>query len=196
MAKVKLISDTLKALLLAFLHGLDKFLVQRIPVEDVRIGISMLLAPVKKMVYALNDDEPKNDEQVRELWRKFANQDLSDYSETTLSKLISGIKDENIRPALTALVQPTVGMLRIVTDEIPENEAQLKELWEGFLKNPQTHDVVLNHLLAPMLYGFVNNKDLVEYILGVIADILDGEGKTEQANELRIHSANFLATAA
>lgn len=183
--KTKLISDVIKMLLLSFLNGIDKFLIKRIPVEDVRIGLTMLLSPIRSMINALNDDEPKNDEQVRELWRKFSNTDLADYSETTLQKLIATIKNEHIRPALSTIVVPTVNMLRIVTDENPDNEAQLEMLWMSFLRNPETHDVVLEHLLEPMLSSVIKNPDLVEYILQTIADILEGQGDEEKAATVR-----------
>jgi hypothetical protein len=183
--KTKLISDVIKMLLLSFLNGIDKFLIKRIPVEDVRIGLTMLLSPIRSMINALNDDEPKNDEQVRELWRKFSNTDLADYSETTLHKLIATIKNEHIRPALSTIVVPTVNMLRIVTDEDPDNEAQLETLWMSFLRNPETHDVVLDHLLEPMLSSVIKNPDLVEYILQTIADILEGQGDEEKAATVR-----------
>jgi hypothetical protein len=179
--KVKIISDVMRMLLLSFLNGIDRFLIQRIPVPEVKMGVTMLLQPVRKMVDALNDLEPDNDAQVREVWRKFANADLADYSETTLLKLISEIKNDNIRPALSTLTVPTVNMLRIVTDEDPNNEQQLAQMWTAFLKSPDTHDVVLDHLLAPMLLATLKNPELVEYILQTIADILKGQGEHEKA---------------
>ena len=146
----------------------------------------MLLAPIRQMINALNDQDPQNAEQVEALWKKFANTDLADYSQSTLSNLIGTIKDPNLRPALSTLVVPTVNMLRIVTDDDPNNEAQIKTQWQAFVKDPSTHKVVLDHMLAPTLYGLIKNVELVEYILSVIADILDGEGRQEEAAAVRL----------
>lgn len=192
--KVKIISDVLRMLLLSFVNGLDRFLIERIPVVDVKIGVKMLLSPVRKMIDALNDLEPENEAQVREVWRKFANEDLTDYSEATIQKLVSGIKNEHLRPALAHLTVPTVEMLRIVTDNDKDDQRQLQELWDMFVKSADTHDVVLDHLLAPFLYGTIKNPELVEYILQTIADLLKMESP-EKAARLEAVIVQFRAAA-
>lgn len=189
--KVKLISDTIKMIVFAALNAIEKFFIARIPVERVRTGMTILLSPIRQMVIALNDQDPENGEQVETLWKKFANTDLADYSENTLANLIDSIKDQHLRPALATLVTPTVGMLRIVTDADPDNESQIKAQWKGFIEDPGVHKVVLDHMLAPTLYGMIKNKELVEYILSTIADMLDGEGKGEEAAALRVQIVAF-----
>jgi hypothetical protein len=189
--KVKLISDTIKLIVFAALNAIEKFFISRIPVERVRTGMTILLSPIRQMVTALNDQDPENGEQVEALWKKFANTDLADYSENTLDGLIGNIKDNNLRPALATIVKPTVGMLRIVTDQDPDNEAQIKAQWKGFIEDPSVHKVVLDHMIAPTLYGMIKNKELVEYILATIADLLDGEGQKEEAAALRVQIVEF-----
>ena len=53
--------------------------IKRIPDANVRIGLSLLLNPIRGMIKVLSDEDPKNAQQVRDIWKKFTNTDLSDY---------------------------------------------------------------------------------------------------------------------
>lgn len=198
--KIKILSKLAANLVLMAIAFIETRLIDRIPVEDVKVGMKLLLQPIRNMVVALSDDEPRNNEQLRELWRKFANVELSDYTENTIRNLVAKIKNPKVQRPIGTVAVPVVNMIRIFTDNNPDNDRQVEELWKAFVKDPATHATVLEDLLEPVLRGAIKDEATVNFILTLIAEALkQGTGnlsKEQAARIVNLYSASVAAAEA
>lgn len=188
MQKVKLISKTLAWVLLTALNFVETRFIDRIPNMDVRTGAKLLLDPIRKMIDALSDEEPRNEEQVLQLWRQFINTDFADFGAVQLDKLVKGIENEQLRGVLSILISPAIDLTRAMTDENPANDKQALAILNQFIENPDVHEVFLNDLLKPILEKVVKDPATVAFILTLVAQALenatDGSLKKEQRNKV------------
>lgn len=174
--KVKILSNTLAWIILASLNFIESRFIDRIPNGDVRAGAKLLLEPIRKMVKALSDEEPRNEEQVLQLWREFINTDFTDYSAVQLDKLVTGLSNEQLKAILAVLIAPAMELTRAVTDDNPADDEQAKEILGRFIENPDVHDVLLSDLLGPVLRRVINDDATVAFILTIIAQALENVG--------------------
>lgn len=172
LSKEKPLGDLVRTLLIMSVDFVETRFISRIPTEDVRVGLLLLLNPIRQMILALNDDDPKNDEQIRELWLKFTNTDLANFSDEVLQKNIARIEEEDLRIVVAFVATNAIKILRLVTDEEKDNTAQLQAFWNEFVKDPNTHQVVLEHIMEPVLSGVIKDEDTVQFILDLIATAL------------------------
>lgn len=179
--KIKVISNTLAWIIQASLNFVENRFIGRIPNSDVRAGAKLLLDPIRKMVKALSDEEPRNEEQIRDLWRQFINTDFTDYSAAQLDKLVSGIGNEQLKAVLATLIAPAMDLTRAVTDDNPANDEQAKEILDKFIENPDAHDVLLSDILAPVLRRVINDEPTVAFILTIIGQALENLGEGESS---------------
>jgi len=180
--KVKIISKTVAGLITFALGLIEKYFISKVPNEDVKAGLRLLLNPVKGMVDALSDENPRNSEQVADLWKKWAGTDLVGFGGEKLQVLIGKIEDPKFKRPLSILVVPTLNMVKIFTDDDPNNEEQLKQNWLGFIQNPDTHEVVLYDLIEPTLLNVIKDEAAVAFIITLIAEALEkGTGSLGQA---------------
>jgi len=190
--KVKIISNVAASLILAALKLIDSLFISKIPNADVKAGLRLLLNPIRGMVQALSDENPRNAEQVAEIWTKWAGTDLVGFSGDKIQGLIARIENPQFQKPLSILVVPTLNMIQIFTDDDPNNAEQLKNNWLEFIASPDTHQVVLNDLLEPALSGVIQDEATLAIILSLIAEALEkgtgslGKEKAEAiAKELR-----------
>lgn len=172
LSKEKPLGDLVRTLLIMSVNFVETRFISRIPTEDVRVGLLLLLNPIRQMILALNDDDPRNDEQIRELWLKFTNTDLANFSDEVLQKNIARIEEEDLRIVVAFVATNAIKILRLVTDEEKDNTAQLQAFWNEFVKDPNTHQVVLEHIMEPVLSGVIKDEDTVQFILDLIATAL------------------------
>jgi hypothetical protein len=172
MAKVKVISNVVASIIKIMLNYIESKFVAKIPSLDVRQGIILLLDPIRKMLDALSDEEPRNKEQVTAIWRNFVNTDFADYSNVQLEKLVSGIEQDQLRAILAVIVTPAIELMRAVTDDEPANDEQAKAILDKFLANPDVHEVVLHDLLKPILLKAIKDEATVAIILTIIAEAI------------------------
>lgn len=195
-AKVKVISTFIaKMIILPALNLVEKRFIDRIPADDVKNGLKIFLTPVRNMVEALSDEEPRNAEQVREIWRKFVNLDLTDFSQSVVLRLIGKIKNEEVRRPLATVASPVVDMVRVSTDTDPRNEEQIKALWLAFIQDPNTHVVVLEDLLEPALRATIKDAETIQFILQIVAEALRAGTELQKAAAARMVTRYLQAAA-
>lgn len=157
----------LGAVLFALNYVESKF-IKKIKDEFVRENMRLLLKPIRQMIEAFRDENPKDAEQVRELWRQFVNEEVTNTVQTELLDLIEDkIKSDNFKRVARALTFPTVDLLRIITDKDPNNGDQAKEILTAFITDERTHELVLQDLLEPTLSKLLEPA-LVAFILELI----------------------------
>lgn len=186
--KIRVISKTIASLVLFAINFIEKKFVEKVPNDDVRAGLKLLLNPIRGMVNALSDENPRNAEQIAELWKKWAGNDLVNFGDARLQVLIGNIENDQLRRPLSIIVVPTLNMVRIFTDDNPNNVDQLKENWLSFISSQETHEVVLVDLLEPALDKILD-KEVVDFILAIITEALEqqfgdfGEDKAKEIAE-------------
>lgn len=172
MAKTKIISDFVAGAVKLAISFIETAFIKRIQDETVRTGLLTLLQPIKDTLTVASDDNPANEQQIAEVWKKFTNQKVTVFADQELAKALAKIADENIRKVLTLISVPSVNMIRIHTDDNPDNGAQVKALWDSFRKSPDTIEVVLDHLLEPILDDVIKDEATLSFILGLIGEAI------------------------
>ena len=194
MSKTRAFSPIVRLVILQGLNFLKNKFINNIQVPKVREGMSKLLEPIRETVRELSDGDPKNEEQVKETWSKFANTELYDFTSETVQEQLARIEDANLRSALSHLAVPTTKMIQIMTDENPDNAAQLKEHWGEFVANPTTHEIVLNDLLIPLVISRIPDEDTQQFIIGLLRDILQADDEIDVTRFLSV-AENFITKA-
>lgn len=163
-------------LVLAALATVDSFFISKIKNAVVQEGLRRLVAPLRAVTVALADDNPRNEEQVLEIFKKFANQDVPEYAQGQIEAALNKVDDANVRQVLATLSTPVIQMLRVTTDGDPNNKAQLKALFDEFVKSPATQDVAVQHIVLPLVAAKIKDPALREWLLSILVDLLDEDG--------------------
>lgn len=162
-------------LVLGLIAAIDVYLVERIKSELAKRGIRSLLTPLKQITTALGDDNPRNEEQVEGILKKYLNQDVPVFATGEISAALKKVGDDDTRIVLQTVSEPVVEMLRLVSDDDPNNGEQLKELVKQFVQSEATQRVFILHALIPLIEAKVNGP-MKEVLLQVIHDVLLGDG--------------------
>lgn len=150
--------------------------IARIPIPEIQAGLMTLIKPLSEMVLALSDGNPRNADQLREIWAKWTNQDLYRFSVDTTQLQIAKIQKEWLRELFTTLSIPTLQMVQIFSDDDKDNERQLEDNWKAYIKSPETHRVMLGSVLTPLLEQWIKDEFLLFTILTTIqSQIAAGE---------------------
>jgi hypothetical protein len=188
MAKVKLISGFVA---MAMLKALDIVLsrIKQIKSEYARNGLTVIVMQLRGLIMVLSDADPNNDEQIKALFKKFANTDLADYAQSSILSLLDKIKSTLVKRPLSYLAVPIIDMLRYYTDDNPNNDAQVEARWKAVLADSNFHVIILDDLLEPALDGTGMDDEWKSFILDMIKEALESVGNggkltTEQKTAL------------
>jgi len=120
-------------------------------VPEAVAGIDLLSAPLLGSIDALSDENINDTEQLRAIWQSFLNKEVYEFTDLEVQEAIQEIDDENVREGLSALAVPLVQMLKVVTDENPNNTEQLRNMWADFVASDSTKRVFLENMIGPGL---------------------------------------------
>lgn len=165
----------------AALSLVDSFFISKIKNLTVQRGLRLSLEPAKQTALALADDNPRNDEQVEEIWQTFANQQLPSYAETEIGEALENVEDDDIRIVLQTISAPAVNLIRVVTDSDPNNRDQIRLMFNEFVKSPATQQVALDHIVIPFLVEKIKDDALREFILELLKNLSEGGDGTNVA---------------
>jgi hypothetical protein len=171
------INSWVARLVVAALSSVEAFFISKIKSTVVREGLRKLLRPIQDSALAFADDNPRNDEQLEAIWKGFAHIELPDYAEGQIEGAIAKIGDENVRTVLSTLSHPIVNMLRLVTDEDPNNEVQLKIMLKAFVSDPQNQKVLIENVIVPLIEAKVKDESLRAWLIDLIRNGLFADGQ-------------------
>ena len=183
MSKVKLVSDALRHIMTLVIKIFRSQILKRVDkLEDENLykGIEVSFMPMEEIVIALNDDNPDNQQQVKEITLRWINGPVSDLVNEIFKDLIEKSKNDHIKALLNQVLILGVGTLKIYTDDEEKNNEQLNKLFEAFLESPESKELVLNHILKPLLVKVVKDEKVVDSIVEVIEKALEGVQKPKQ----------------
>ena len=111
--------------------------------------------------------------------------------------LTEKIKDDKLRRSVAFVVDPSVDMLRLVTDKNPNNEQQIGERWKQAAADPTFHDLVVNDWLEDVLDSLKVNEVykllIMETILQALKEATGGALTPEQKESIIITMQTKLA---
>lgn len=145
--------------------------VTKIKDEDLRIALSDVLDTVQATAVVLADDDTNNAEQVKSLWLALVNTSVAALLDEKVLEAVDQIDNETIRGPLVVLAPNVVQMLRIVTDDDPDNKAQLEAHWKAFISDAKVQAVffgVVDQLIE------ANLKDTAKTIAVAMWTVLKG----------------------
>lgn len=174
-SKEKPIGDVLRVMLVTALNFIESALLKRIESERIDTGLSLVVARLKQVVAALNDENPDNKAQVLEIVNEFFNVDFSDFAKQVVSEEIARIDDENVRKIAQYALDRSIDLVKLLTDENLDNKAQFQAFLDFWGKSEETHDILLYAILEPLLRKTNLGEDWIEGILEIIAIALKGQ---------------------
>ena len=149
--KVKAISDLFAAIAKLGLNFSENQIEKKIANDLVQRGALLFLQPTRDIVLALNDSDPNNAEQVKELILDWVNADLSEYLEDLADAGIAKVKDEKGKALLNFAVDVITDVLRLITDDEEENDRQIKLYFEKLIASEAFQVIVVQVLLGAIL---------------------------------------------
>ena len=168
--KVRVLSPLSAVAINVIINILEKNLVDRIQIEDIKNDIKIRLLPTRKMVKVLSDKDPNNAEQVKQVWLEFlSSEDFSDSIENRILQAIGLIQDEKIRTFISGLVVPIVKTVKALTDDNPNNVEQIREAWTEYLTGEKT--------ISSIVFFLVPDESLHDDIASIVQDTLEGLGE-------------------
>lgn len=166
-------------LALAAIGALESVFVPQIKNDVVRAAIVTNLLPIKNTAFALSDEEPRDEEQVLVIWKTHLNTALPDFAEDQITAAVAKIEDPNIRAVLSTLGHPVTDLLRVVSDDNPNNTAQVREMFKEFVTNPGVQSVLLENVIIPLIEVRVQNEFVKKFLIETLRNgvvIGDGNG--------------------
>lgn len=152
--------------------------------EMIKRFLLSLFIPAKRVVDALKDSDPNNEQQVLEIAKQYANTEFYTIADETTKELVKKVPQENIRLALSHLSIPTTNMIKIFSDDNPNNKEQLEQNWLQFVQDPTTHSIVANELLVPFINGLNIDDNLKDFLIGSLQDALEMTGEIDMTGFL------------
>lgn len=187
MAKVKKreakpIGDILAMVLRAGIKFTEDQFKKRVKNPYLLDGVSLAFPFSTQVVNILNDENPDNNAQVRELLLNHVNGPIAEFLDRILTEKISAVEQENLKKILDFLKDAGIDALEMLSDDDVENNKQLEAFWNGLLESKEFHDLVKFNIIVPFLVKRNVKEDVIKFVLDVIDLAISGFSK-ESAKE-------------
>ena len=124
--KVKPVSDLVKKVAEVGLNFAESQIEKRIENQTVEDGINLVFPITRQLLEVLNDDNAANATQVRAAVLHWINNDLSEYIKELGDKVVEAADNGVEKDVLKMLFVQIVEVLRIYSDNEPNNKEQIK----------------------------------------------------------------------
>lgn len=175
--EAKPIGDVLAAILRAGIKFTEDQFKKRVRNPYLLDGVSLAFPFSTKVVNILNDENPDNNAQVRELLLDHVNGPIAEFLDRILTEKISAVEEENLKKILSFVKESGIDALEIISDDDTENNKQLKVFWETLLESKEFHDLVKYNIIVPFLLKRNVKEDVVTFVLDVIDLAIAGFNK-------------------
>lgn len=154
--------------------AVDTFLISKIKNPTIQAAMRMNIAPLKATATVLSDENPRDDEQIEQIWRNHVGTNVASFTETELGKAIAKIQDPNLQVVLLTLSFPIVNVLRIVSDDDVHDGEQLERELKAFINSDESQRVLIENVLVPFLTKRISDEGVRDLILTILRELLDG----------------------
>lgn len=161
----------LAALILAAINFAETKLIAAVPKsgwDEVALSIKILFTDVRSIVTALTDENPKNKEQVLAILQDSAQKDAPTILKALFQRAETQVKAQELKSFIRLLSSPSTNTVLLMTDDNPENEAQLKAMLTEFYKDPANKAEFVNGIVVPFLNAQVQDEALRSFIIDLI----------------------------
>ena len=149
--KVKAISDLFAAIAKLGLNFAENQIEKKIQDDLAQRGALLFLQPTRDIVLALNDNDPANADQVKNIILNWVNAPLSEYLEDLADAGIAKVNDEKGKALLNFAAGVITDVLRLITDDEAENDKQIKAYFDNLVRSEFFQQLVIHILLAAIL---------------------------------------------
>jgi hypothetical protein len=104
-----------------------------------------------RIVQALADSDPDDTGQIDGIMQDFLNEDVSDWTDDQILIAADKISNPHIKAYFLSMAPAVVEVLRLSTDENPENQAQIQAHFGNYLRSDDTKQLFADHLVQPGL---------------------------------------------
>ena len=173
-SKVRVLSPFAAVAINVIINILEKNLVDRIQIEDIKNDIKIRLLPIRNMVKVLSDKDPNNAEQVKQVWLDFLkSEEFSDSIENRILQAIGLIDDDKTRTFISHLVVPVLQTVKALTDDNPNNVEQIRQAWTDYLTAEDTISSIVSFLIL--------DESVHEDVVDIVQSSLEGLGEIIRA---------------
>jgi hypothetical protein len=171
--KVKVISDLLATIAKLGLNFTESQVQKKVKNDLTEKGVLLFLPPTRKIVEVLNDDNPANSDQVKDVILDWVHEDLAAYVQDLGMHLANQTANENQKAVTQFAVNTTVAMLKLYSDDDQDNKAQVVTYFETQLEDPAFRALLMSAIIAPILRKAKAGEDFIELIGKAIEYTLD-----------------------
>ena len=115
--------------------------------EIVKDSALEVMQRIIETVKVLSDDNTDNKQQLIEIWTSVTSDpEVIQILNKLLSNATSSIKDENIKKGLSLLQTPIIATFVSLTDNVNQNDEQIKKIWVDFIDSPEFIAFILSNL--------------------------------------------------
>lgn len=112
--------------------------------DIAKTGLTSVKLRLIETVNALADSDPDDAKQMEKIWlTKFVGQDVHALASGQFEVGLSKIESENLRRIAAHVGGYGLEVVKILTDEIKPNEAQLREHLAQFFEDPETEAIIV-----------------------------------------------------
>ena len=165
------LKKVIAAFILAALNFAETRLLSVVPKtgwDEIILSLKIVFNDVRAIVTALSDDNPLNKEQVKAILQDSAQKDAPVILKALFQRAETQVKAPELKSFIRLLSSPSINTVLLMTDDNPENEAQLKAMLNSFYNDPQTKTEFVEGILVPFLTAQIKDEALRNFILDLI----------------------------
>lgn len=181
----KVIGDIIAAILKMGVNIAQGQVEKKIDNPLVEKGVLLIFPLTKELIDVLSDKNPDNEEQVRAVMLEWTNGPLADYLEQIFAAFVEKQKDENAKALIAFFTAVFVQALRIYSDDVDDNKAQLDELLDGVVSGEETYDLILNNIIKPLLVKSKAGEELSKFVVEASKMFIEWLLKEKQEAEIK-----------
>ena len=163
--KAKPVSDLAKSIANLGLNFAENQVEKKIGDPFVEKGVKLVFPVTRELLEVLNDDNPANAEQVKDLVLSFVNEDLTAFLGEVSERLLAKVDDAHHVALLQFAFKTAIGILKAYTDEEANNKAQVQEMVHGLIDSGELLNIAKLAIVAPALDKAGASDDLKAFIV-------------------------------
>jgi hypothetical protein len=178
MAKnTKPVSDLAKTIANLGLNFAEKQVEKKIADPLVEQGVKLVFPVTRELLEVLNDENPANAEQVKDVVMDFLNDDLTAFLTIISTKVLEGIENPHHRALLDFAFGTAIAFLQTYTDHDQNNKEQIDALVSDFIHSGKLSELAKSAIVVPVMDKAGASDDLKAFVAKALDIIFDAVEK-------------------
>lgn len=159
----------------AGLNMFESVIVSHLSSESVKQFVKLLFERLGLFGDALVDADPNNKAQIEKIAKETLISPLFQQMETSIAgELAAKIPNEKLREVLMTTDKLRLQFLGTLGDNDPNNQEQIKQLFDDFLKSEEFDTIVLT-LTKLLTDKYSKNETVSQVILGIVTELVNSD---------------------